>query len=72
MMAAQRDKDKKKKDTENPPKKAGKDPAVPAVARDDDDDDEEDLEASVNGPRNHCTNNFRLWRGIPQQVKIGL
>ena len=46
-MAAQRDKDKKK-DTENPPKKARKDPAVPAVpavARDDDDDDdEEDLE----------------------------
>ena len=40
-MAAQCDKNKKK-DTENPPKKVRKDPAVARV--DDDDDDEEDLE----------------------------
>ena len=41
-MAAQHDKDNKKKGMGDPPKKARKDPTVAGL--DDDDDEEEDLE----------------------------
>ena len=67
-MAAQREKDKQKKGTEDPPKKARKDPAVAGVDDEDADDEEEDLEEVLE--KGKCKQTIKsLYKQLPTMAR---